>query len=145
MTVQTYSKEYVEGLIAEKVILREGLCDIAKRAITDLNSTYEHMAADTLRKANFAQTSQSLGGEISSRPESERAPTGNEKPPADSKQRSFVVRSRQSVDPDELDEQGQCEHRDRRLTIAGWDCKEIGCGYQNTDMLEPVEQGQTDD
>ena len=84
MTVQTYSKEYVKGLIAEKVILREGLCDIAKRAITDLNSTYEHMAADTLRKANFAQTGQK--------------PCNHD---ADSKQRSFVVRSRQSVDTDE--------------------------------------------
>ena len=120
MTVQTYSKEYVEGLIAEKVILREGLCDIAKRAITDLNSTYEHMAADTLRKANFAQTSQK--------------PCNHD---ADSKQRSFVVRSRQSVDPDELDEQRQehnadCTCMDRMdsgkpFARHDWRCS---CGYR---------------
>ncbi len=46
------AEAHTEQLEAEIVVLREGLCNIAKVAIKELNSTFEHMAVDTLRDAN---------------------------------------------------------------------------------------------
>ena len=71
-----------------------------------LEPVYEAACATGLGSSEWAnrldiaiaavQTIQSLGGAISSRPEPERAPTGNEKPPADSRQRKRTIRLRWS-------------------------------------------------
>ena len=124
MTVQTYSKEYVDKLIAVVEVARpiNQLNYWTKRsdwkalndAFADLDQTSQKPCNhdDITLRCDIDEYECLKCGEILY-----DGPSVS----ADSKQRSFVVRSRQSVDTDELDEQ--------RQPPIGYDTYSCGCKY----------------
>ena len=121
MTVQTYSKEYVDGLLA--------VVEAAQLTVQHIPFCDDHGLATAL--AALDQTKHEPGCALCDDPlawmdkwDGKCPRCSRLLPTADSKQRSFVVRSRQSVDPDELDKQrqgditGQCEHPRRYCEVC---------------------------